>query len=87
MGSVQRVVQTYHGGELVDTRTVTVTTSPEQDNSDVLTGRAATALDGNRAFLGIAAPTAAQTTAQVRALTRQNQALIRLVVGLLDGTE
>jgi hypothetical protein len=56
-------------------------------NRTTLTDRAVTALQGNRTYLGLASPTAAQQRAQVAALTRQNAALIRLVLNLLDGTD
>ena len=56
-------------------------------NRTTLTDRAATALQANRDFLALAAPTNAQTLAQVKALTRQNTAIIRLLLGLLDGTD
>lgn len=49
--------------------------------------RAAQALETNRTYLALSSPTAAQTAAQVRALTRQVQALIRLNLGVLDGTD
>lgn len=54
-----------------------------------LHARARTALAGNATYLALATPTAAQTTAQVKALTRQINALIRLVVAadlLTDNT-
>jgi hypothetical protein len=56
-------------------------------NWTTLTDRAVTALQGNRDFLALASPTNAQTLAQVKNLTRQNTALIRLMLGLLDGTD
>ena len=52
-----------------------------------LHSKARQAYTANRAFLANATPTNAQVLAQVRALTRQTQALIRLVVArdlLLD---
>lgn len=45
------------------------------------------ALADNRMFLGLSNPTIAQTSAQVKALTRQTNGLIRLVAELYDGTD
>lgn len=58
-----------------------------EGNRTTLTQRAQTALAGNRDFLALTAPTNAQTLAQVKALTRQNTALIRLVLNALDATD
>lgn len=59
----------------------------ERANRATLVDRAATALQANRDFLALASPTNAQTLAQVKALTRQNTALIRLALGRLDSTD
>lgn len=40
------------------------------------------ALAANRTYLGVSGPTAAQNAAQIRALTRQQQTIIRLVLDL-----
>lgn len=45
------------------------------------------ALSANRTYLAIASPTAAQNTAQAKALTRQMNGVIRLLLGALDGTD
>jgi len=55
-------------------------------NRATIQQQATTALDTNRTFLAIASPTNAQTLAQVKALTRQNQGIIRLLLNQLDGT-
>lgn len=52
----------------------------------VLLSKAATALGTNATFLAIASPTTAQVTAQVKALTRQVDALIRLAANQFDST-
>lgn len=52
-------------------------------NQQTLLSRAQTALTNNEAFLAIASPTTAQTLTQVKALTRQIDALIRLGQGLI----
>ena len=52
-----------------------------------IVSQATVALTTNRTYLALASPTNAQNAAQVRALTQQNVKIIRLVLGLLDGTD
>jgi|ERR1700685_129773 len=55
-------------------------------NLKTLNTAAKGALTANATFLSITAPTSAQFAAQVEALTKQNDALIRLVAKQLSGT-
>lgn len=56
-------------------------------NRDTIETQAAAALAANAAFIALASPSAAQNAAQIKALTRQVNKLIRLVLGRLDGTD
>jgi hypothetical protein len=60
---------------------------PQQVNADALHSKAAAALDRNVAYLAVTSPTNAQVAAQVKLLTQENSALIRMVLGLLDSTD
>lgn len=51
-----------------------------------LQAKAQNAIASNQNFLAIASPTNAQAVAQVQTLTRENTAIIRLLLGLLDST-
>ncbi|HEY0751426.1 MAG TPA: hypothetical protein VGD26_09725 [Chitinophagaceae bacterium] len=56
-------------------------------NEDSLVSKARAALNSNNTYLAIASPTAAQNTAQIKSLTRQINALIKLQIrDLLDIT-
>lgn len=55
-----------------------------EGNRSTLSDRARRALADNATFLAIGAPSNAQVLAQVRALTRQMNAVIRLQIGSLD---
>lgn len=56
-------------------------------NETTLTDKARSALTANATFLAIASPTNAQNATQIKALTRQVNALIRLVARALDTTD
>lgn len=72
--------ETYENGKLVISAPRVVDVTTEVVELD-LHGKVRAALVGNATFLAIASPTAAQIAAQVKALTRQNNALIRLLIG------
>lgn len=52
-----------------------------------IAAKAPNALANNSAFLALSAPTQAQAVAQVTALTRQMNAVIRILLGMLDTTD
>ena len=83
----QRVVEYDQEGAVVNDTTVNVETSPQEDNYDTIQQAARQALAANRTFLAIATPTAAQNAAQAKALTRQMNGVIRLLLTELDGTD
>lgn len=71
-------------GTFVPVDTVPDETPEGNAHRETIKAQAAQALDTNRTFLALASPTNAQTLAQVKALTRQNVGIIRLVLNLLD---
>ncbi|MBA3356233.1 MAG: hypothetical protein H0U18_09945 [Pyrinomonadaceae bacterium] len=76
-------VETYDGnGNLVSVTAQEI--SPLVFNERSLYTKAQQALAVNATYLALATPTVAQNTAQVKALTRECNALIRLLLGSLD---
>lgn len=65
---------------------VTETLTPEVANQQSLIGKAQAALTGNATYLAVASPSTAQNTAQVQALTRQVNTLVRLLLSQFDTT-
>ena len=82
---MMQTIETYENGVVVATREVDI--PPEQVNRDTIQDQATQALTANRTFLAIATPTAAQNAAQAKALTRQMNGVLRLVLGKVDGTD
>jgi hypothetical protein len=82
------------GGVLLETRALTADESAlvaaqlaaetAQTNTNTIRSRAATALTTNATFLAIASPSTAQVATQVKALTRQCDGVIRLMLNQLD---
>ena len=56
-------------------------------NEETLRARAEQALVDNRTYLLLAPPSQSQAAQQITALTRQNNGIIRQLLGLLDGTD
>ena len=77
-------VEEYQNGVLVNTYQVPI--PDEVANERTLRSQAATALQNNRDFIAITSPSNAQVVAQVKALSRQVNALIRLELKELGGT-
>jgi hypothetical protein len=81
---------TNAGGQTIGEDVETIPTA-QQANAQTIISRAKTAITGNNAFIAIGpAPTNAQIISQVTLLTRENTAIIKLlldelgVLGLLD---
>lgn len=56
-------------------------------NEETLRTQAHTALQANRDFIAIVTPTNAQVLAQVKALSKQSNGVIRMLLAQLDGTD
>lgn len=85
-GGKQTSVRPYSPGE-VESLTAAAARQVPIDNRATIEAQAATALAANKAFVAIAAPTNAQNAAQIKALTRQSNGIIRLLLNRLDATD
>ena len=83
MGETVSTRDVYLDGRLVGTMEVPV----EEDNRQAIIAAARTALATNRTYVGLASPSNAQTVAQVKALSRQVNGLIRVLLGDFSGTD
>lgn len=75
--------QEYRNGQLVGEELTVIDVTEDAVRVDIH-AKARAALTTNRTFLAIANPTNAQMAAQVKALTRQNDGVIKLLLAL-DG--
>lgn len=78
-------VQTYKDGALVADQPIVVDVTVESTVAD-LASKVRSALATNNTFVGLASPSTAQVTAQVKALTRENTAIIKLLAGIVLGS-
>jgi len=73
--------------ELTDDERLLFTQPQIAANRTAIEDKATRALATNAKFLALTTPTNAQTLAQVKALTRENTAIIRLLLNRLDTDE
>ena len=78
--------QVWTNGVMVSEEIVVVDTTAET-SEELIRTRAAAALLTNRTYLALAAPVGADNLAQIRALTRQNNGLLRMLLNNLDGVD
>ena len=83
-GSTRVWEHTDGTGKIIGSSTEPYVLDAAEANQATLRERTKQALAANATFLAVGAPTNAQTLAQVRALTRECTALIRLLLGELD---
>lgn len=72
-------------GSLLSEEVVVLDVTAET-NEQTIRQQALTALTTNRTYLALASPTNAQNAAEIKALARQMNGVIRLLLGQLDGT-
>lgn len=82
-----QVVERWEDGVLIESVVVSYESASTFDNQETLHSRARSAIVANRDFLALASPSNLQNAAQVRSLTQQMNALIRLTLGQLDSTD
>lgn len=82
-----KVVTTWHDDGREPDVVVTPGAGTPEANRQAITAKAQAALNLNAAFLATSSPTTAQAVAQVKLLTREVNALIRLMLGALDTTQ
>jgi hypothetical protein len=83
---VQTTQRPYTAAENLDADARAATTAAAS-NDATLRQKAAGAIQGNKDFLAKASPSNLEILAQVRALTRQNNAVIPLILGVTATTD
>lgn len=84
MAQVSWPLDEYENGVLVKHTDRTITVDDSVVNADLIRQKALAALATNATFLALANPTAAQNGAQAKALTRQVNGIIRILLGALS---
>jgi len=85
-GVTRRYRVTDAGGQQIGFDEEHVATA-EEANAASIAANARAALAANATYLAIGTPNNAQVVAQVNRLTRECQAVIRLLLGVLDSTD